>query len=297
MIPDEFTGPGDGNRLLVALAAYTPVAVAVLVLLDGLPAVLRVPIGAPVLLFAPGYAVVTALLPGSREGEREDVAEPLSSKHPSPGLSVLERGTLSVLASTAIVPVVALALSPLVGVATAPTLVGVAVVTVVAGTVAVSRRSSRDVRGSSARRSLGERLGNFAPDALTVVTGALVIALLAGTALAAFSGGSTAPGTEFYVADVDGSDAGTVELRVDHEASGDQEYTIVVATTGDGSSQEIQRTTMVVSPDEVGRTTVDTAGLDLGGASELRFLLYRGSGADSEDPHRTLQLSLSGDDR
>jgi|GEM_PF-546670 len=106
---------------------------------------LRVVLGLPILLLAPGYAVVAALYP--RDEGRADPRKPRATTSPASGSSVDAIGPfvrlgLAVAASVAVVAAVALAVnaSPW-GISPLPMLVGLTIATLAAVAVAAYRRS------------------------------------------------------------------------------------------------------------------------------------------------------------
>ncbi|WP_415380807.1 DUF1616 domain-containing protein [Halosimplex sp. TS25] len=134
-------GVGD----LAAVVALVVVFDAVVALSLDLPA-LRLALGLPVLLLAPGWAVVAALYP--RGGDGDDPNRTRASSTPSRGASTdpisdVVRFVLAVVASVAVVVAVALGVNaspwpirPL------PMLVGITLATVLAAAVAAYRRLS-----------------------------------------------------------------------------------------------------------------------------------------------------------
>ncbi|WP_459192711.1 DUF1616 domain-containing protein [Halosimplex sp. J119] len=130
---------------LVAVVALVVVFDAVVALsIDLTP--LRVALGLPVVLLAPGWAVIAALYP--RGGDGSDPNRTRASSAPSRGastdpISSVVRFALSIVASVVVVAAVALAVnaSPW-GIRALPMVVGITVATVIAAAVASYRRRS-----------------------------------------------------------------------------------------------------------------------------------------------------------
>lgn len=137
--PPRFGGVAD-LALVVALVAAFDIVVALPI---DIPA-LRVALGLPVVLLAPGYAAVAACYP--RGGGRADPRRPRATASPANGSSVdaigpFVRAGLTVAASVGVVAAVALAVnaSPW-GIAPLPVLAGLTVATLSAVAAAVYRR-------------------------------------------------------------------------------------------------------------------------------------------------------------
>jgi len=285
---------------LTAASVYALAAAALLLFVEGLPTAVRIPLALPLVLAVPGYAAVTALVPGPRPPRDADGTEP--GRRPEPGLSAGERLVLSVVASIALVPAAVLATLPVTGVGRAPTLVAVAALTLVLSAVAILRLPART--GAEARREAVPAFGrpSVPTDAVSLVAVGLVAVLLLSSAGLALTSGSDALRTEFYVADQPaGEAAGTYDLRIDHHGGTAQTYTLAVAVSdGDGNGDEVtwralQRRTVTVGPDETGAESVALSDADIEGASRLRLALYTGdppAALADATPHRTLELSL-----
>jgi hypothetical protein len=305
----------DGTAVtLIACSGYAVLTATVLVQFD-LPTAVRIPLALPLVLFVPGFCVVSALFPpvdftdrlvGSVHGER----------HPAFGFATGERFVLSVIASVVVVPVAALVANPLTGIELAPVLAGVAAVTVLGSVVAILRiRSARGTLTRPHGRSGLDGLDVARPawDGLTIATALLVAVLLFSSAAVSLTGtGQQAPETQFYVGnpsavpDAALSDGGSaaVELRIAHDLDASQRYTVVVARgTVEGSDggpvenlTEVTRTSTTVASGATSTVshTVNESAVD--DASTVTFLLYTGSGPvrlDPDDAHRSLRLSLN----
>lgn len=300
-------------RTYVAVSVYTAVAAVTLWWFDGLPTVVRIPLALPLVVFAPGYAVVGAVFqPGQRSGPRTstDVLSD-SGNEPAPEggdqrtrLSTLEGITLAVLSTIAIVPMVALAVNALVGVRLGPVLAGLTVVTVVAASVSVLRetgsdRIDREPRQDSNRAGLQSAVtGGVTPIALV-----LIVALLAMSGVHALTaGGDNTPRTEFYLSNESNAteaagEGWTFDLRVAHHSDGRQQYTVVVSqrTNGTQTAGEIDRFGTTVPPDSTVSETVQVDASQVEYDSTLSFLLYRGDAprvTDATEAHRVLRVSV-----
>lgn len=294
----ERTRRSGTSTALLAVGLYALVAAAVLGWVDGLPAAVRVPLALPLLIFAPGYAVVTALFPTTGPtGTEADDEERLPERRAQAGLSPVERGVLAVVASVAVVPMVALVAAVTVGVVLAPILAGVAGVTVVAAAVGLVRSPGAGAV-PEAPRDAGPDVDWTArlSDTVTLLAVGVAAVLLVASAAVAFVGSPDGgPGTEFYLAGgpTDGDDP-AYDLRIDHEADDRQRYTVVVAAASAGDLTELDRFSTTVGP---GETASETYSLDpdaVESDEELLFLLYEGDAPatpDRDGAHRVLELS------
>jgi hypothetical protein len=304
----------DGTAVaLAACSGYAVLAAVVLVLFD-LPTAVRIPLALPIVLFVPGFGVVSALFPPTGSTDRLTGNES-EDRHPAHGFGVGERFVLSVIASIVVVPAVALAVNPVTGIELAPVMAGVVAVTALASAVAIFRiRSTRGGLASPNGHSSLESLGVPVPalDGLTLVTGLLVAVLLfSSVGLSVTDAGQPAPETEFYVANPsEVSDPatlsdGTVEFRIAHDLEVSQQYTIVVARgnaggSGGGSTgslTEVSRTTTTVGPDTTESVPYRVDGSAIDGASTVALLLYTGSAPAEPTPadaHRSLRVTSDG---
>lgn len=309
------------TAVLAAISAYAVVSAGILWLFDGLPTVIRIPLALPVLLLIPGYAVLAALFPGSwRTAPEGAVDESAPQDRTRTGFSFLERGILAIVASIAVVPMVALATTAVAGVDVGSILAGVAGVTVIASGISIVRSPATETMET--RRSEGQRIGDrpilddggdrVLTDNVTRLAIALTVVLLVASAAVAFTGSTDdALMTEFYVVDETGGDAATAsqeeavyDLRIKHHGDESQRYTVVVlgqddvsgSGTSTGSWTELDRTSLVVGSDETAAETYRATGSELSGRFTLRFLLYTGDAPpnpDSDTAHRTLELSVN----
>lgn len=309
--------------ILTALISYAVVATTVLWVFDGLPTVARIPLVLPLLLFAPGYAVVTAIFPSTGLGadDLSDGDAP-SDRRPGPALSPGERTVLAVVVSIAVVPMVAVVVGFFVDHAVGPILAGITLVTIVAGSVAIARVPTGDPRHRTPWEgyravlsgSVGGSLSRLAHDRATMFAVLLAVVLLVSSAAVAFQGDDgDRPATEFYLvnetgtADVAADEAGTAtfDLRVTNYGPGSQRYTVVAALHPEvgagpqppaGDLAVLDSTTVVVAAGETGATTIRTDRPDATGSGTVYFMLYSGDAPGSPAPataDRTLRLSVN----
>lgn len=290
--------PHSGSTtFLVALTAYAAVAAAALWLVEGLPTAVRIPLALPLLLFAPGYAILSALVPGSAASR---MAAEDASGRAAPGTSMLERVLLSVVTSLAVVPMVALAVNAAVGVRLGPILAAVVGITLFGAAIAIIRSRSGSARAGGASQG-GFISGSWRrtlTDPLTLVAVIFTIVLLGSSAALVVTGDHAEPlGTEFYVADDDASTSeAAYDLRIAQDEVANQRYTVVV-TRDDGeagaSGTELDRFSVDVSAGDTVETTYRASDLESG--ATVRFLLYTGDAPEDPDPssaHRTLRQTV-----
>ena len=329
----------QSNRDLLASSVYAPLAALVLVFGDGLPPAVRVPLALPLLLFVPGYVVVTALLPASRPSVRSGGEAPggpqsrVDADESAPdrygplgnheGLSILERCTLAVVTSLAVVPVITLVANAVIGVSLVPVLVGVVVVTVLGSVLAATRRAA--VRSKpGAGGSTGSGWTAPAPsallpaDALTMAAVVIAVLLVGTSAAVAFSGAAQPDATtELYVGTETGGEflaeeypeslvpgeSETVDVGVEHGADEDREYVLVASLDrvdpadpdGTASTAELDRVETTVGADERSVETL-AVGIDEDDPDVAALLSQAGVDDDSEDdvaPDATDDLRLS----
>lgn len=291
------------NRFLL-VAGYTVLAVAILVFVDALPTGIRIPLALPVLLFAPGYAVVNALFPQTgRTTLGDSLFQPSQSTSRSE-FHRFERPVLAVMLSIVVVPLVALVTDVTTGIRLGPLLALVAWVTVLTTGIAIYRLSG-DWRGSGPHRTAGgtNEWSVGMPRKSTLFAVALTLSLVvSGVAIA--PGGDQSPTTEFYVAGTDHA-AGEYQLGIEQHGDVSQEYTVVaVQTQSDAvdpsvstSLRVFDRDETVVRPDE---RTVETVRVDRSRVQQnatVRFLLYEGAAPVDPEPgtaYRELSVTVNG---
>lgn len=296
---------------MIAISVYTAIAAGVLWRFENIPAVARVLLGLPVLLFTPGYAVIAALFP--RTG-----AVVVSSR--------LERGILGVVASIAIVPMIALASTVTGSIDLALVLAGIAGLTVLASAVAIVRETlgEPDPRGPDPYRDSSDAdstVRNAATDGLTLLAIAITALLLVASAAVAYTddGGNQLlntddrddqPMTEFYLVNESGPGTDTAvdgqnayDLRINHFSSESQQYSVVLlldpASDTGQSWSELDRSSIAVGPDETATVTYRISQSEVAANDTVRFLLYTDEAPSTPDPdtaHRSLSISVEGAD-
>lgn len=318
--------PNVSTLVLLLSTAYTIVATGLLIVLPGLPTSVRIPLALPILLFTPGYAVMVALFPASREprDEARDGGNGSVSRFVQDGVSQFERAILAVLTTVATIPLVALFINVAIGIDAVAILAVTALITVVATAVGVHRRRITAPDGSdSPRRSVDV----FVPsDRLTISASVLTTLLLAASLAVAFTGGpvvtdgsNSEPMTEFYVVNEteDGDDVAAgypktfrpgeekaYQLTVGNREGSPREYTIVTLVEnrsaydqgGDEPAYtELDRTETTVQPGSETVEQIAVAPPESGEFLSLRFLLYTGDAPRNPDPksaHRTLEITI-----
>jgi len=281
---------------LIGVIAYAAIVVVALWWFEGVPTAARIPLAVPLFIFAPGYAVITALFP------RSETTAPLST---------MERGVLAVVASVAVVPIVAFVTTVIVGLGFDEVLVGIAAVTAVTGGIGIVRDSLNDA-ATHRSYSVSEPFDwGTITDGVTLLAITLVAVLLVASAAVAYTGsGEDELLTEFYLVDEtgptgDGANADdgqfAYDLQIEHHGADPQRYTVVVSlrgtdtSTGDQAGTEIERSSTVVAPDETASVTATVPESELEAGATVRFLLYTESAPSSPNPetaHRALEISI-----
>lgn len=289
--------------ILVAISAYAFVSAGVLSLWDALPPAVRIPLAVPLLLFVPGFAITYVIFP-PRKDQADVLADNRSIKAP---VTVLERTTVAVVVSIAVVPAVTYVLNPVFGVSLGPSLLGVAIVTLLSSAGGIYRAPSDaatvgDQAGAESRR-LRDSLRSLA-DPLTIVAIVLSAALVGTGAVVALSADEEhSPETEFYIADgasapaTEGG-AASYELTITQHGMETQDYTVVVLTddrSGTDQSQslsEVSQFETAVPPGESVTETVSASAPAGEAETTYLFLLYTGDAPADPDrgsAHRVLQ--------
>lgn len=284
---------------LLAVVVATVVAAVVLMFGDGLPMAIRLPLVLPLLLFTPGYAVLTAVFPPA-EGSADR-----NNWHNSAGgsdrFSNLERGVVAVVLSTVLVPTVALSTTAVTGLSVTLTLTVVVAITLTATAIALVRLPATDGQKLAAGRADGIRqrvTGALTHLPTVAAVGVVTILLVSSLGIAITGSSGDALRTEFYLAngttpaDSGGPQEPSYDLRVAHQAENSQQYTVVVLrnASGDGTAAELQRQSAVVRSNETATVTV---GAGTGTEGTLQFLLYKGEAPaepESTTAHRHLRL-------
>jgi len=314
-------GRGIGAEVLSLLDVVVVVCIALTTALlwqytGALVAPLRVALGVPFVVILPGYALTAALFPGS---ERQSAGPGGRAE-----LSPVERLTLSVGLSVAVVPLVVLFLN-FTGWGINPTPVRLALlsVTLVASAVAVVRRlrlPPADRFTLPVGRSLRAVSGTGAPTRrVNVVIGVLLVLSVgvAGSSLAMADEGETF--TEFYllsendtgtlVADdypttVSSNETATVHVGLGNEEARPMNYTVVVEfqqfRSVDGerivtARTEADRYRTALDPGESSRTEQQFSPPAWASGDRVRrtFLLYTGSVTENpnlDDAYRTTHV-------
>jgi uncharacterized membrane protein len=324
--------PSDVDADLAAVVAITEVA-EFCVLLRGIESTAgRGLLAAPVLLFAPGYAVVSALFPRDKPifefvGGATPAWMGLAGEDGEDSYRGIERPVLSVVASVLIVALLALAYARLTGRFDGAVVFGLASLVAVAGAVvaAIRRRPlPRGQRvGASVKGTLARIRGAFSTDrpAVLAVNLLLVASVLVGASSVAFALSEAESGeayTEFYLlsenesgqlsasdypTNITAGNPTSLVVGVDNQEDSRTEYTVVV---------EVQRVTepgdaedpTVLEERELTRRqrTVDVGGTwrwrhvytpqVTGENLRLRYYLYRGD-APADASERTAYRDLA----
>ncbi|MFB6075101.1 MAG: DUF1616 domain-containing protein [Haloarculaceae archaeon] len=295
---------------LTALLAASDLLAACLLALVGTPIMLlaasplvRTAVAVPALLFAPGYALVVAIYPSASsvpvasDNAVESGGDDRSGRFRS--VSLLDRIVLSILLSALLVPAVAVVVGSLFSISPVPVLIGVGLVTIALGLVAVRRRTAlppeRQFHPSTT--PAWERLvaAVHTPSGIVLAASVSICVLLAGASAGVAFGQTGDPVTEFYVVGQNNGTSqigvyddavlanGTINhtLAVEHEGSGGGTYTVVARladanATAPGAGSVIATRTVEVPPGRSARTTVSLA-LSTPGDRRITYLLYEGS--------------------
>lgn len=307
--PPSSNGRGTRRRSLdlAALVVYAVVGPTILLLLD-FPAAARTLLGVPLVLFAPGYAVVAVVLPRRFRPSG------------SGGLDGLERLVVAVGASVAVVVLGSLAVAPLFegGLAAVPYRPLLAVTTGVLCCVAYARRR---------RRRATERAGIVDPRSLggegtpRIVDLALVLAVLLAVGTLGYGLAVPRESTDYtsvslltenesgdYVAGGYPDEAvvgepTTVTVAIRNDEGGDRTYTVVAVVERLGPDgertlqrRELARETVSVEAGETVRSPVTVRPDTLGERLRFSYYVYRGEFAGPvapEDADRHVYLWLS----
>lgn len=284
---------------LVALSAYVVAAGALLWGVTGLPTVVRIPLALPLLLFAPGYAFLSAIAPVDG-GTRAEFLRNRTDGPRTGAVGGLERVLLAVVASVVLVPMAAVVANALVGVQFGPVVAVVAIITIICSVVGIYRAQPAGTPDSSVRGNfVTERLRRTPTDPLTLGAIVLTVVLLASSVpLAIADSGSDSVATEFYVSDEDEAEA-TYDLRIAQDEVESQRYTVVVVTESDATGSvetELDRFSTTVSEGQTASRTYQVPDSAREPGTTLQFLLYTGDAPDSPDPadsHRAIRQTVN----
>jgi uncharacterized membrane protein len=300
---------------LVAVVALTLATGAAVGLSVGRGSVAVAALGFVFLLFAPGYAVIAALFPGSgsaaadRDGRSRLGwgADAPAARLRERGLDGVERFVLSVGASVVVVPLAAFLLNPVVGIEPVPVVAAVGALTLVAAGVAALRRRRLPAEDRfhvpvAARLRAawpGRPSGEGADAVLNAVLAVSLVFAAGGVGYAAVSGTATGD-TEFallttnetgglaaedYPTEFVRGESKPVVLSVTNAEGSPTEYTTVVELqrvrgAGEGASvvavRELRSFSVELDDGETWRRTYDVRPELTGDRLRLAFMLYRG---------------------
>lgn len=302
-------------------------------LFAGLTGVTRVLVAIPFVLFLPGYALVSLLFPDDTTGEyRPFDDEKTGIRNPllvEGGLESIERFVLSIVASVALVPAIALLSTATPGGLVAETVLwGIAVLTAALALVAVvTRYRCPPERRYSPTPSAGALFfvrrrpnpygsPNARPFNVAIVVGLLLLVASAGFALATPPDGDEY--TEFYVeTDNVTGDAETIydatyavdepqalPITIANEEGRETTYTTVVVlqeVSHDGDDVTVHEEdvlatdSVAVANGETHRQSLEVTPTMAGNDLRLLVLLYRGEPPESpseETAYRALRLPI-----
>lgn len=299
------------------------------------PGPIRVLLGVPFLLFLPGYALVAILYPDESDGEYptfDDENTGLKSPLVSDGgLESIERLILSVVASVAVVPVVALVASVTPwGITARPVIVGIALVTVLLSLFAIVQRyrcpperrfslspSPSALLFSPDRDSFGRSAPN--PAVYNVIFLGAIVLLLVSAGFAVANPPEHDGYTEFYMEteEVDGEteviyddalnagESQPMTVYVTNEEHEERSYTTVavlqqVSYEEDGvtvhEEDVLTSESTTVADGETNEQTLEIEPTMTGDDLRLVFLLYEGEPPEEpteENAYRTIELPIT----
>ncbi|WP_079990733.1 DUF1616 domain-containing protein [Haloarcula sp. CBA1127] len=231
---------------LLLVASYTTVVASVLQSPEWMGPTARIPVALPVLLFAPGYALVAAIFPTLtvESVTSDDRAPPTRPRNRLNGLVPVERVTLAVVASASLLPMVLYGLSLVTRIRLSLICAVVAIVTGGCCAIAASRRPVTDWEPPEAGGLGREVLGiESLFDVLPVLAAVVAVVLVAAAGVVVLDGnGETANaelaiGTEnaagnVTIEDYQGvyfpDDTGNYTVQIEHHGDAPREYTYVV---------------------------------------------------------------------
>ena len=295
---------------MIAVVAYALVA-AVLLFQPGVYGTpLAVALGLPLLLFAPGYALVSLLFPGATP---DDVAERSVARVRERGLGGGERAALGVGVSLALVPPLGVALTVVWTIDPTPVLASVSALTVAFAVGAAVRRLRRpaDRRFAVPLRSwLADTRGAVgAGPADAALNVGLAAAVVIAFAAVGFSVAVPGPGQQYtdvslltqnetgelvaedYPSEFTTGESKPIVLSLQNREGERTSYTVVVELqrvrqASDGSAnvvqdRELARFTPSVDAGSTWRTRHDATPTMTGDDMRLTYLLYRGEPPES----------------
>ena len=306
---------GVGRRVALELSLVVGYALAATLLLvtESVGGPVRIAVAAPLVGFLPGYALLSALFPGTDGGEGGSLTTP---RLQAAGLAWFERCSLSVPASLGLLPILAIALSglgfPLTGAVVAVTLLAVVVAFAAVGLARRLRLADRPSYappfGRWAREVRAKGIEADGVDATLNVALALAVLLAMGGlgyGLVAPDRGETFTETALltqgedelvaggYPTAVAQDEAVPLTLSVENREGRPIDYTAVVAvervrTDGEGvevlEREVLERRSLAV-PDGATRTAaLDPAPGIVGDRLRLTVYVYRGEAPESPGP-------------
>ncbi|WP_225308064.1 DUF1616 domain-containing protein [Haloarcula sp. KBTZ06] len=298
---------------LLLVASYTTVVASVLQSPGWLGPTARIPVALPVLLFAPGYALVTAIFPSlTVESVTSDSrAPPTRPRNRLNGLVPVERVTLAVVASASGLPMVLYGLSMVTRIRLSLICAVAATVTVGCCAVAVGRRTvtgweppvdggiGREVLGIESRIDVLPVLAAVVAVVLVTVAGVVVLDGNGATANAELAIGTENAAGNVTIEGYQGvyfpGDTGNYTVQIEHHGDTSQEYTYVVgferqSGNGSGSWSVRQRTSVTARPSI---PVTDDVSVQLDGPSgngTVVVLLYEGQAPETPTRDNALRV-------
>ena len=282
---------------LVALVGFVLLALVVLVVWNVDSVLVRTPFAAPLLLFAPGYVVVSFVLPRRRDGD-----ERVSSGRPARRVGTIERFSLAVGLSFAVLPFLGLVIATVGSFSPDTVVVAVAGFVFTVGSLAAVRRQRVP---PTERYRLGVMDGlDRTRSALTPgdspLLAAVNLALLISVVLALATGGFAllAPqdGEQFtdlrlltendsgelvaadYPDSIAPGENESITVSIENRENQEMNYTLFVQQQRVEDGSVVERDTITVEQYTVGdgERIVDEVTIEPSGSGELRFafLLY-----------------------
>ena len=285
--------PGD----LVALIGFVLLALVVLVVWNVESALVRAPFAAPLLLFAPGYAVVSFVLP-----RRNDVDDRVSGGRVAARIGTIERFALSVGLSFAVLPFLGLVIASVGSFSPETVVVVVAGFVITFGSLAAVRRQliapteRYRLRGIDGLDRVRSALALGDSPLLAAVNLALLVSVLLALATGGFALIAPQDGEQFtdlrllmeddsgdlvaaeYPESIEPGENESITVAIENREGQETNYTLFVQQQRVEDGSVVERDTLAVSQYSVddGETTVDEVTIEPTASGELRFafLLY-----------------------
>ncbi|OIB56944.1 DUF1616 domain-containing protein [Natrialba sp. SSL1] len=292
---------------------------------------LRIALALPLVLFLPGYALVSALFPDKADETYQDFDEEKTGLgNPlllTRGLEPIERGILSVVFSVAIVPAITLFASATPrGVTLDPVLLGVALTTISLSLLAIGTRyrCPPEQRFAPTRTELSVFFPRFRPNTysetnprpynIAIVLALGVLLLSAGFAVA--NPPQHEGYTEFAVetTEVDGDietmydaeytagEATSLSVSITNQEHSEQSYTTVamlerVDESGEptGEAEQLASTSTTIADGDTAEPTLEFTPSMQGDDLQVTLLLYQGDAPaepDAESAYRVIELPV-----